>query len=116
MYAKKSNSDVFYNGWIADKMISTNEIHIFGHSLGETDEVHLREYFVRVLNQNELDRHPIKQIFKFHLNPSKRKSEMIRINGRIDELSGNLAGFQTLSKTRVHLNFLKPSKQLMIYL
>lgn len=94
VYAKKSNSPVFYNGRIADKMISTNEIHIFGHSLGESDEVHLGEYFSRVLNPNEPDLPTIKQIFKFHLNPSNREIEMTRINGRIDELSGSLADFK----------------------
>lgn len=101
IYAKKSNSSSFYTGRISEKMLSTNEIHIFGHSLGETDEVHFADYFRRVIDYNEPNQQPIRQTFKFHLNPFNKESEMTRINGRIDELTQGLAEF----KRTVHLEY-----------
>lgn len=94
VYAKKSNSPLFYTGRIADKMLSSDEVHIFGHSLGRSDEVHFAEFFQRIVKPRDSIRFPVKQSFNLYLNPDNRDQEVERFNERFDELSGSLAEFR----------------------
>ena len=94
-YAKKSHGDLFYSATrISDELLGANEIHLFGHSLGESDEIHFARYFDEVMS-TETNSINAKQKVFLYLDPVNADTCKERINGRIDALTnGRLAEFK----------------------
>lgn len=94
-YAKKSHGDLFYaESKISNELINAHEIHFFGHSLGESDEIHFAKYFEDVMR---IEVNPInaKQSLVVYLDPHNASACKLRINSRIDALTGGrLAEFK----------------------
>lgn len=94
-YAKKSHSDLFYvETKISDELIGAHEIHFFGHSLGESDEIHFAKYFEEVM-RSEVNPINAKQSLIVYLDPQDSDNCKLRFNSRIDALTdGRLAEFK----------------------
>ncbi|QWD79241.1 hypothetical protein ICV01_06210 [Polynucleobacter sp. MWH-Spelu-300-X4] len=94
-YAKKSHGDLFYSTTrISDELIGADEIHLFGHSLGESDEIHFSRYFDEVMT-TEINPINAKQEVFLYLDSVNIDACKERINERIDSLTNSrLAEFK----------------------
>lgn len=92
IFLKKSFPPHYRAISIYDQLINANEIHIFGHSLGETDHTYFKPFFEYASNPQINQKR--RTIFLYYFNDQSYK----QLHIQIDKLSSNrLSGFKTVN-------------------